>query len=134
MPYSNNDVTPSPFLWGKIDAGPTHGYVRRPLFAERVVVGNTDLQVCDFQLIIKPIPAANITITLMSVRAWLNNPLGGTPFLVQDAMDVGTNNKTITIVANGSETINGNATWQVVSDRASVMIRPLTDYSGWSAQ
>lgn len=134
MAYSNNDVTPSPFLWGRIDAGPTHGYVRRPLFAERVVVTNTQLQVCDFQLVIKPSPAGNIVITLMSVRAWLNNPLGGTPFLVQDAMAVGTNGKTIVLIPDGTETINGSANWSIVSDYASVMIRPLTDYSGWSAQ
>lgn len=134
MPYSNNDVTPSPFLWGRLDAGPTHGNVRRPLFAERVVVGNTNLQFCDFQLIVLPVPAADIILTLMSVRTWLNNPLGGTPFLVQDQMGVSTNGKTITIVPDGAETINGQATWRIVSDYASVMIRPLIDYSGWSAQ
>lgn len=134
MGYSNNDVTPSPFLWGKIDAGPTHGLVRRPLFAERVVVGNDVLQLCDFQLVIKPNPVANITLTLMSVRSWLNNPLGATPILIQDMMAVATNSKTITIVPDGIETINGNATWTIVSDYASVVIRPLIDYSGWSAQ
>lgn len=134
MAYSNNDVTPSPFLWGRIDAGPTHGYVRRPLFAERVVTTNTSLQVCDFQLVVKANPVVGITISLMSVRAWLNNPLGGTPFLVQDAMAVGTNGVEITIVPDGTEKVNGQSTWRIVSDYASVMIRPSTDYSGWSAQ
>lgn len=134
MAYSNNDVSPSPFLWGKLDGGPTHGWVRRPLFAERVIIINDSLQFCDFQLVIKPNPVANITLTLMSVRAWLNNPLGATPFLVQDMMAAATNNKTITIVPNGVETINGNATWTIVSDYASVVIRPLIDYTGWSAQ
>jgi hypothetical protein len=134
MAYTNNDVNPSPFLWGRIDSGPTHGYVRRPLFAERLVTASTTLQFCDFQLLIKPNPVDNITIVLMSVRAWLDSPLGGTPFLVQDQMAVGTQGLSIAIVAAAGEKINGQSSWQIVSDYASVMIRPLIDYSGWSAQ
>jgi hypothetical protein len=103
--YSNNDVLPSPFLWGRLDAGPTHGYVRRPLFAERVITANDSLQNCDFQLVVRPPIAANISIQFPTARSWLNNPLGGTPILVQDMMQVATNGVTIALLMSDTDTV-----------------------------
>lgn len=132
--FSNNDVTPSPFLWALFDAGPTLGKVRRPVYPSRIVTASETLGLYDFQLLIKPSPAANLTITLPTARSWLNAGGGGFPILIQDQMQCGTNSKTITLTPGGSDTINGQASWSIASDYASVVLRPFPDATGWSAQ
>lgn len=134
MPFSNNDVTPTNFLWTKVDAGPTLGLIRRPLFPQRYITADGSLQLFDFQILVKPSPPANITFTLLSVRDWILQAGGGYPVMIQDMMLAGTNSKTITITPYGAEKINNLSSYSIVSDLAGLVIRPLTDYSGWSSQ
>lgn len=132
--YPNSDALVSPYMYGIVDAGPTLGKVRRPMFPIRIITGNATLEQYDFQLIVKPTPAASVVLSLLPVETWLRTPGGGLPILVQDQMQVATNGKTITIVPNGTEKINGQTQWQIGADYASLVLRPLVDLSGWSAQ
>ena len=106
-PYVGNDGLQSPFIGGKIYAGPSIGWVDRPAFPSRTLVSDGSIKQFDRLLLVDPVTPIDIDITVPTARSWLDTAGGGIPVTVQDRMGCFTNGVTITLHATGDDKFNG---------------------------
>lgn len=131
-----NSVGGQIWSWIKIDAGPSIGLVRRPLFNDKYLsTGSTyTIQPFDWRLLIDR-AATSFGISLLSVATWMRQPYGLFPIQVKDiGNSAGTDISAtpITITPNGAETIDGLASVQIVTGGGSLTLEPKSDLSGWN--
>lgn len=120
--------------WMRIDAGPTIGLVRRPMFNDKFITSGTSytVQPFDFQLLIAV--NADFSVNLPLVNTWMKSPYGLFPIFVKDNGGFADTHP-ITVVPAGSDLIDGldpvaNPT-QIIAKYGSLSLRPKSDLTGW---
>ncbi len=92
--------------------------------------GDVTVELGEYQILMdKAVPAVT-NIRLPSVTEWVN---GGYDFAGMVIKDLGytASSFPLTILPDGSDTIDGLAQWQIAGDGASVALYALEDKTGW---
>lgn len=131
-----NSVGGQIWAWMKIDAGPSIGLVRRPMFNDKYLsTGSTyTVQPFDWRLLINR-AATSFTITLPSVRTWMLQPYGLFPIQVKDignANGADISATPITITPDGSDLIDDLASVSIQVGGGSLTLEPRSDFTGWN--
>lgn len=112
----------------RVYCGPSLGWVDAPIFQDTLVTGNHTVQPYESILLCNFTAPSTITLPLLST--WLKNVYGSWPIYLKDVgANFATNN--CTLLAQGGDSIDGLGGLSIVSDRASVLIRPRSDLLGW---
>lgn len=123
-----DNVKGSPIRGWRVYCGPSLGWIDAPVFQDTIITGDHTVQ--PYQSIILCNLGGAAALTLPNLNTWLNQVYGSWPIYVKDITgNFSTRNLTVTPVA--AQTIDGLATLTLVSDYASVIIRPRSDYLGW---
>lgn len=136
----NNSVGGQIWSWMNIDAGPSIGWVRRPLFNDKYITTGTtySIQPFDWRLLISR-AATSFEVFLPSVVTWMRQPYGLFPLQVKDVGNPTGADLTatpITVSPNGTDTIDGldPGTYpvQILTGGGSLTLEPKSDLSGWN--
>lgn len=126
-----NSVTSQLWGWMRVDCGPTIGWVRRPMFNDRVLETGTSytVQPFDFQLLVyRDVP---FTIYLPKLSVWMSQPWGLFPIFVKDVGSLAEANN-ITIEAFAGDGIDGLPSVAIVANTGSLSVRPRFGGLNWT--
>lgn len=135
-----NSVGGQIWSWMRIDAGPSLGWVRRPLFNDKYLTTGSSysIQPFDWRLLINR-AATSFEILLPSVVTWMRQPYGLFPIQIKDignTVGADISATPITVTPNGSETIDGlvaaSNPVQIITGGGNLTVEPKSDLSGWN--
>lgn len=130
MTYPQDAVGGQRGLYGIVDAGPTFGRIRRPIFPDRYITDATaSVEPFDFQLLVSR--NGIVIITLPSVTNWARQHYGGFPIIIKDKGGFCSETNYIRALAVGSDLIDGQASMDLINAYAAMTIRYYDDLSGW---
>lgn len=123
--------------WVRTYLGPTIGWVMLPVVPELEVTSAAALVLSPYtsRVLLK---AATKAITLPSVRQWMiaSLPLGNTAAFdrsiwIKDYVGDASGGAPIVITPNGTDTIDGLASFSIITPNDLIKLYPLTDLTGW---
>lgn len=129
-PYPSNQVGGQGILYGLVDAGPTHGRVRRPIFPiSYITSGIYIVQPYDFELLVNFNGEVRITMPLCST--WMRQPYGGFPLIIKDSGGWCSLTNFIRVFCSGSDTVDGATSQDLINSYGAMTWRPRDDLTGW---
>lgn len=135
-----NSVGGQIWSWMRIDAGPSIGWVRRPMWNDKYLTTGTsyNIQPFDWRLLVNR-AATPFEILLPDVTLWMRQPYGLFPIQVKDIGNtLGTDISAtpITVTPFSGQTIDGliaaTDPVQIVTGGGSLTVEPKSDLSGWN--
>ncbi len=131
-----NSVGGQIWSWMNIDAGPSIGWVRRPLFNDKyLTAANTPytVQPFDWRLLINLTVAAPFQIYLPPIATWMRQPYGLFPINVKDVGNtVNDTTGIVTVSTTDGANIDGLTSVQLITTGGSMSFEPRSDLSGWN--
>lgn len=134
----SNSVGGQIWAWMNIDAGPSIGWVRRPMWNDKYLVladGPYNVKPFDWRLLVNLTTPASFEIHLMDVVLWMRQPYGLFPIQVKDVGNTAGTQPITIFPFTGQRIDNLDPVVdyvQIISDGGSLTVEPKSDLSGWN--
>lgn len=124
-------IVSTPTFFGKVDYGPTFGWVYRPLNTKRIITAAGDVTIIPYDVIviIMQTVAAAFNLQLPDLDLWMRLPYGGFDLTIKNR-NIGFDG---TILPFGTQKIDSLSQMILAGGQGEggAILSPLNDRSGW---